>query len=116
MPNPADWKLNPPSAATRDALTILFPEPMDHGLLGRVIAVVRDGEPLPGRVRISDEERCWQFTPDGPWTSGEYCVTVQTILEDLAGNNLKRPFEVDLLHPLERAVAPEAVSLPFRIP
>lgn len=116
MPNPADWKLNPPSAATRDPLTILFPEPMDHGLLERVIGVVREGETLPGRVRITDEERCWQFTPDEPWTSGEYRVTVQTILEDLAGNNLKRPFEVDLLHPLDRAVAPEVVSLPFRIP
>ena len=31
-----------------------------------------------------------------PWKTGRYRLAVGSVLEDLAGNNLQRPFEVDL--------------------
>lgn len=116
MPRMADWLLHIPPADSRKPLTITFPEPLDHGLLERVLAVFRDGKTISGRVRISDHERRWQFIPDTPWIPGDYAIVVETILEDLAGNNLKKPFEVDLLQRLDRANVPETESLPFRIP
>jgi hypothetical protein len=116
MPRTADWQLHVPPANSQKPLTIVFPEPLDHGLLERVLSVVHDGKTIPGQVRISDHERCWQFIPDHPWIAGEYALVVETILEDLAGNNLKKPFEVDLLQRLDRADVPEIESLPFRIP
>ncbi|MCS6978169.1 MAG: hypothetical protein NZM31_14340, partial [Gemmatales bacterium] len=116
MPRIAEWKLDIPPASSRKPLTIVFPEPLDHGLLERVITVVQEGETLAGQVHVSDHERRWQFTPEKPWASGEYSLVVETILEDLAGNNLKKPFEVDLLQPFDRAAVAETVSLPFRIP
>jgi len=36
------------------------------------------------------------FTPALPWKSGHYSITVMSILEDLAGNNLNHLFDVDL--------------------
>jgi hypothetical protein len=47
-PNPARWKIQSPKSETRDALTITFPEPMDHALAQRVIQVTSDsGERKP---------------------------------------------------------------------
>ncbi len=116
MPRVADWQMHVPPANSRKPLSIVFPEPLDHGLLERVLSVVRDGKTISGQVRISDHERRWHFIPDTPWTAGDYALVVETILEDLAGNNLKKPFEVDLLQHLDRANVPETESLPFRIP
>jgi hypothetical protein len=40
---------------------------------------------------------------------------VGTELEDLAGNSIARPFEVDLAGPISQRVMTETVSLPFQI-
>src|SRR5207249_867063 len=40
---------------------------------------------------------------------------IDTRLEDLAGNSVGRPFEVDVFRPVEREVKAEAVKLPFRV-
>jgi len=40
---------------------------------------------------------------------------VDTRLEDLAGNNISRPFEVDAFHPVQREVKAETVSVNFEI-
>ncbi|MEY4484236.1 MAG: hypothetical protein RL693_1688, partial [Verrucomicrobiota bacterium] len=58
-------------------------------------------------------ERGWRFTPMQPWTEHGQHVVVDTILEDLAGNSLARPFEVNL----EDSPAPKVpptLELPFR--
>jgi hypothetical protein len=36
-------------------------------------------------------------------------------LEDVAGNSIARPFEVDEVSPITRRIASETVDLPFRI-
>jgi hypothetical protein len=51
--DPRTWKIAPPASATRAALTVAFPEPLDHGLLLRALGVLSpDGKPLPGTVTV----------------------------------------------------------------
>ena len=116
-PDPADWQIVAPTAGGRQALEIRFPEPLDHGLLRRVVQV-RDakGERLAGEVEITDQERLFRFTPHQPWPAAEYAIQVETVLEDLAGNNLKKVFDLDLAAPPRPATEDrETISLPFTV-
>jgi hypothetical protein len=40
---------------------------------------------------------------------------VQTTIEDLAGNNIGKPFEVDTFEGVERRITNQTVSVPFEI-
>jgi hypothetical protein len=72
-----------------------FPEPLDHALLGRLLSVrSSDGRELRGATEISPGERRWQFTPVAPWPGGEHYIEVDTDLEDLAGNSIRKLFDV----------------------
>ena len=73
------------------------------------------GRKLPGRVRVTDQERSWRFTPDRPWVSGSYRLVIDTRLEDLAGNSIGRPFEVDVFRPVQQ-VKPRIVEVKFSVP
>ncbi len=100
QPNPDEWKITPPKAGTREPLSVLFDEPLDHGMLERVLSVVdaKSTEVL-GEIQIDQKETRWQFTPDEPWTTGGHSLKIQTHLEDRVGNSIARPFEVDLNEP-----------------
>ncbi|MEE8522356.1 MAG: hypothetical protein V3T72_00365 [Thermoanaerobaculia bacterium] len=115
-PNPAEWTLKPPPAGGREALEIEFPEPLDHGLLRRVLRVrdAADGF-VAGRVEIGEQERRYRFTPAAPWSVGGYVVEIEAILEDLAGNNLRQVFDVDLTRDLEEVIDQGAIRLPFAV-
>ncbi len=41
--------------------------------------------------------------------------SIGTELEDVAGNSVARPFEVNAVGPISRRVVRETVALPFRI-
>jgi hypothetical protein len=70
---------------------------MDHALAQRLIRVVNPaGQSPPGRTSLANDERRWTFTPTAPWPAGRYEVVVQPTVEDLAGNNVGKLFEVDL--------------------
>jgi hypothetical protein len=91
------WRLRPPAAGTRDALVVELGEPLDHALLGRLLTVRREpGVELAGEVVVSAAETRWSFRPVEPWIAGGHRLVVDPLLEDLAGNSLLRPFEVDL--------------------
>jgi hypothetical protein len=107
------WQIRPPAAGTPAPLELRFPYPLDHALLLRCLRVVDEaGAAIPGSVATADHERTWRFIPDSAWRPASYRVLVQSILEDLAGNSLARPFEVDLTAAPIKAV-PREVSLPF---
>lgn len=118
--DPAKWAITPPPrAGTRDPLTIAFGKPLDHALATRVIQVAdAGGRAVEGVTSTDDGERRWVFTPAGPWAGGRYEVVVQRTLEDLAGNNIGKPFEVDLAdQPADRKPSDStAVRLPFDVP
>jgi hypothetical protein len=115
-PDPKTWKVQPPPAGSARPLTVAFPEPLDHALLQRLLWVTDDrGRKVPGAVTVSDEETRWHFTPERPWQAGAYSLVADTALEDLAGNGIGRPFEVDVARPIQRAAESRTVTVPFVI-
>ena len=115
-PDPKRWSIRPPRSNTRDPLEVAFPAPLDWALLERLITVQgADGKVLSGQVSIIRQETCWRFTPKSPWGVGDYRLVIGTDLEDVAGNSIARPFEVDVTGPISVRVRTETVALPFRI-
>ncbi|QIF01017.1 Ig-like domain-containing protein [Roseimicrobium sp. ORNL1] len=113
--NIADWKITPPAAGTRQPLQVKFPAPLDHALLQRCLHVSSDaGTALPGTTTTTAGEQVWTFTPDSPWKAGTLSLQADSFLEDLAGNSLARPFEVNLQGPAPRKVPP-VVSTSFLV-
>ena len=60
-------------------------------------------------------ETFWRFTPEVSWRRGPHRLTVGTELEDVAGNSVGSPFEVDLTSPITIACRRIAVQIPFHI-
>ncbi|MBI2947477.1 MAG: hypothetical protein HYY23_07515, partial [Verrucomicrobia bacterium] len=115
-PNAAAWKLSIPKATTRRPLVIRFAEPMDHALARRLSWVIdADQRKLAGSVALADLEREWSFVPESAWKAGRYQIVADTLLEDLAGNSLDKPFEVDVFEKVEEKPSNKTVALPFEI-
>ena len=95
--NPKAWRSRFPASGSMDPLTVEFDRPLDHALLARSLSV-RDGAavPLAGRGFAGPGERSWRFEPQSPWGEGQHALTIDPILEDLAGNSLLRVFDRDL--------------------
>ena len=118
-PDPSSWRLTPPRAGTRAPLAIAFGEPLDHALASRLL-VVEDsiGAAVPGTVTVAEGDSAWTFQPTRDWTPGAYTLRVGGALEDLAGNNLVRVFDVDRrVDPggVDRDVAGAVRTIRFRI-
>jgi hypothetical protein len=109
--DPAQWRISPPRPGTADPLIVDFPRPLDYALLQHAIAV--DG--VSGKVEVARGETQWRFTPEAPWKRAEYRLTVNTTLEDLAGNRVGRAFDVDKFQEVTAQIQTETVSIPFRI-
>jgi hypothetical protein len=105
------WRLTPPRAGTFEPLIVDFPKPMDYALLGRLIEVPG----VAGSVTLDREETQWRFTPREPWKAGAHTLTADNSLEDISGNRLDRPFDVDLRSPGRGVPGAKAVSLAFTI-
>jgi hypothetical protein len=115
-PDPARWKVEAPQAGWRDPLAAVFPEPMDHALAQRLIRVAGEREGMvEGKVSLEDQERRRIFTPDTVWRRGRCQIIIHTTLEDLAGNNIGKPFEVDLFEGVGPRLSTTTVKLPFKI-
>jgi hypothetical protein len=113
--NPAEWRIAAPKPGGRSPLVVTFPEPMDRGLLLRALAARRNGEVLDGDIAIEANETRWTFTPRDPWRAGPYELLAMSILEDRAGNQIGRAFEVDNFDTVDKDPDPKTVTLPFRV-
>ena len=92
-PEPTSWRLTPP-AGPAEPLRDDFAEPLDHGLLLRLLEVRdRAGRRLAGEAIVGRGETRWSFRPRAPWLPGSYRLRVAATLEDLAGNTPLRLFE-----------------------
>jgi hypothetical protein len=115
-PDPLRWKVLPPKPGGRDPLAILFDEPMEHALSQRMIEVSPvPGRQIKGKAMLDDQESRWTFTPAEAWRAGAYKLTIQTTIEDLAGNNIGKPFEVDVFEGIQRHLTNSTVTVPFQI-
>jgi len=95
-PDPGRWRLTVPRASTRAPLQVSFGEPLDHALARGMLAVLDpDGERVTGSVALAEGDSTWTFAPTLPWLAGDYSLRVGGALEDLAGNNVVRVFDVD---------------------
>lgn len=114
--NARRWQITSPAAHSRDALVVRFDRPLDRALLQRMIGVRGPANALvAGEIAIFDNEQRWEFRPDQSWEPGEYVLVVDQALEDCAGNNLARPFEVDVFDRVDSTAAPDLLQLPFAI-
>ena len=115
-PAPATWKISAPRRNTRHPLVVQFNEPLDSAILRRVLRVLDDrGNPVAGTVALGAEDRRWSLTPSNPWLRGTYLLLVPTAIEDLAGNNVDKPFDVDLTEDGLPQLIRTSVKLPFEI-
>jgi hypothetical protein len=110
-PDPKKWHVSAPRAGSAGDLVIHFPKPLDYALLQHEIEVTG----VAGKVSVERDETQWRFTPDLPWRAGMYTIVIRTTLEDLAGNHINRPFDVDTFDPITRTAATDTVTLPLRI-
>jgi hypothetical protein len=103
-----------------------FDEPMDRALAQRLIRVVagpgdagKGGEsPAPaidGEVSLGSAEREWRFVPAQPWRRGPHHLAITATIEDLAGNNIGKLFDVDVFTDVSRRIEHPTVSLAFEV-
>jgi hypothetical protein len=111
----AAWKIQAPPAGSRDVLVVTFPEPLDRGLLMRALGVRRGSAVVAGEAAVEDHETRWTFTPAAPWAAGGYDLLALDILEDPAGNQIGRAFEVDNFESVDKSPNPQTIRLPFTV-
>jgi hypothetical protein len=112
----ATWKIMPPAAGSREVLTVKFPKSLDHALASRVIRVANPaGQLVDGTNALSYHEQCWIFTPRTDWITGRYELQVENTIEDLAGNNICKAFEVDVFEPVQRRFTNAVVKVAFEV-
>ena len=112
LPDPSGWRLEAP-ASTAGAVVLTFDEPMDGELVRSAVVVLRGDEPVAGEASVSPDGRVWAFAPATPWERTRYRIEVQRTVEDLAGNTVDRPFDLETADgAIDRVVTPTASSDP----
>jgi hypothetical protein len=110
----AGWRWTWP-AGPDAPLRIDFDRPLDHALLGRCLRVQDPaGAGLAGELTIAPGELAASFSPARPWRLGQRVrVSIDPLLEDLAGNSLRRVFDRDLDRPEDAPTGTEARTRAF---
>jgi hypothetical protein len=114
-PDPTRWKIVTPKAGSKEPLQVQFDEPMDHALAQRILRVFNSSAiEMNGAVELTEHDVNWKFRPEKVWEPGQYQIRVPTIIEDLAGNNIGKPFDVD---PAQKTapISSQVVQLPFTV-
>ena len=86
-----------------------------QGSLQRMIQVSGPQGSVNGTITVAHQETEWRFTPQKSWNAGGYRLIVNTGIEDLAGNHIGQPFDIDTFEKVTEHIATETVSLPFRV-
>jgi hypothetical protein len=110
-PDPKQWHVTPPKAGGLTPLTVDFPTPMNYVLLQRMLRVPK----VDGIGSVDRHETRWLFTPRQPWIAGDYQLTVDTALEDLAGNSIALAFDIDVFEQVHEHIASSTIALPFSV-
>ncbi|HEY2707266.1 MAG TPA: hypothetical protein VGI95_04375 [Caulobacteraceae bacterium] len=113
--DPADWRLTPPTASN-SPLTVDFPRPLDAALAVRALSVELAGRDVAGTAQLEASETRFVFRPDAPWTPGDYRLIADPVLEDIAGNRIGRPFDIDRRAPGGAEAAARGAEVGFSVP
>jgi hypothetical protein len=112
---PADWRIEPPRVDSVEPLRVVFDRPLDRALLEHSLVVLdASSKAVGGRSAIGDGELSWSFRPSLAWRSERYTLSVDSRLEDLAGNSLVRVFDRDLGRPEDARLNLDFGALEFR--
>jgi hypothetical protein len=99
-PEPSNWTIDKPKAGGRQPLKINLHESLDYVLLKNAIRITdNQGNSINGIIETANNETALIFTPSSDWKTGDYTIEIESRLEDLAGNNLNRLFDKDLMSP-----------------
>lgn len=113
---PDDWKVTSPASNGRTPLAIQFPKSLDRFLAERMISLLdQQKKSVEGTVAIAERETKWTFTPAQPWQAGTYSIRVDTSLEDICGNRVGSPFEIDVFRPATRRLEAKFITREFII-
>jgi hypothetical protein len=114
--DPDQWTLIPPRAGSDSPLILRLAEPLDHALLHSMLAVAdAAGKPVEGTVTVGGGDRVVTFAPKQRWAKGRYKLVVDTRLEDLCGNRVGEPFEIDVFKPVQQKIEAKTVERPFEV-
>jgi hypothetical protein len=114
--DPEHWTITTPKSGTHESIGISFPKPMDHALAERVIQITDStGQLIEGKTVLQTGDCQWSFVPDQAWKTQAYRAVIQLTLEDLAGNNIGKPFEVDLFKGVQPRLTGSSVKLGFEL-
>lgn len=112
---PESWSVVGPRGGDA-ALIVHISKPLDHALLDRFLTVAdAASNPVDGTLTVGGGERVVTFTPAKPWQRGGYKLVVDTRLEDVCGNRVGEPFEVDVFKPITRKIEGKTVERPFTV-
>jgi hypothetical protein len=112
--DPSEWRLTRPAQPT-DPLIVDFPRPLDAALALRALSVRQGEARLAGEAELEREETRLIFTPGHPWNPGRYALRADAVLEDIAGNRIGRPFDIDRREPGQSDASAHDAELPFEI-
>lgn len=97
-PMPEKWILQLPAEGTSEPLRVSFGEALDYFLIKETIGIVDEkGNSVPGKIKIINKEKGFEFFHNIHWQRQSYFIQAASQLEDLAGNNLNRVFDRDIL-------------------
>tara|TARA_B100000676_G_scaffold45520_1_gene43939 strand:- start:2863 stop:3999 length:1137 start_codon:yes stop_codon:yes gene_type:complete len=100
QPDPDQWKLTVPTVNSKMPLSISFGEPLDHALLeNNPFTISLNSSEVTITTNPTQGNRKVTIHSASPWQAGTYTININPRLEDLAGNSIGRPFEVDLQQP-----------------
>ena len=114
--HPDTWEMIIHSEGSLDALIIQFGESLDYALSQRMIEALNEGQHwIPSTTKLTAEETELHFIPEKPWPKGTHQIRIRTLLEDLAGNNVGKPFEVDVFEEVQKRITVDYVNRTFTI-
>jgi hypothetical protein len=114
--DPESWSLASPRAGSDSPVLVRLPKALDHALLGRLVWVEDiAGRKIPGTLTVGGGERVLTFAPRDPWKKGDYRLIVDPNLEDVCGNRVGEPFEVELVKPPPAAGEAKQLERPFTV-
>jgi hypothetical protein len=114
--DPENWKLTVPASGGAGPLGVAFPKPLDRALLDTMVWVTdAAGKRVEGAIAVSDKETKWAFVPRKPWAAGKYRLVVDTNLEDVCGNRVGTPFEIDVFKTPTLRLEVKTVSRAFAV-
>jgi hypothetical protein len=114
-PDPKQWHLTIPRAGTSAPLVIEFGRSMNYPLLQRMLQVAGPKGRTAGTIAVNRNETEWQFTPRVPWPAGAHRLLVDADLEDVSGNRINQPFDIDVFETVSEHLTTRTVDVPFNV-